>query len=141
MNLQTHIENISLLDKCQIQTEDDIVKTRQLIRHYAKELNMGIVDQTRITTAVSELCRNMYQYAGGGEVVIEKGRDNGRTAFIVTCVDHGPGIPDIEKAMSDGYTTGNGLGYGLPGSKRLVDEFYIDSEINKGTTVRVVKWV
>jgi serine/threonine-protein kinase RsbT len=121
-------------------TEHDIVKVRQTVRHHAKEARMGIVEQTRITTAVSELFRNMYNYAGGGEVVIERGNINGRQALIVTCIDEGPGIEDMELAMSDGYTSGMGMGYGLPGTKRLVDHFEIQSEIGKGTTVRVMKW-
>ncbi|WP_346854241.1 anti-sigma regulatory factor [uncultured Draconibacterium sp.] len=121
-------------------TEHDIVKVRQTVRHHAKEARMGIVEQTRITTAVSELFRNMYNYAGGGEVVIERGDINGKQALIVTCIDEGPGIEDMELAMSDGYTSGMGMGYGLPGTKRLVDHFEIQSEKGKGTTVRVMKW-
>lgn len=123
-----------------IVTEYDIVKVRQLVRQYAKEASMGIVEQTRITTAVSELFRNMYNYAGGGEVTIEKGIIDGRNSIIVTCIDEGPGIEDLDLAMSDGYTSGMGMGYGLPGTKRLVDRFEIQSEKGKGTIVRVIKW-
>ena len=82
----------------------------------------------------------MYNYAGGGEVLIEKGQIEDHTALIITCIDQGPGIPDIERAMTDGFTTGMGMGYGLPGAKRLVDRFEIYSVVNKGTTVRVMKW-
>lgn len=128
------------LGKYPIETEFDIVKVRQTIRHHAKEANMGIVEQTRITTAVSELFRNMYNYANGGEVLIEKGVIEGKNSLIVTCIDEGPGIEDIELAMSDGYTSGMGMGYGLPGAKRLVDKFEIQSEKGKGTIVRVMKW-
>lgn len=120
--------------------EHDIVKVRQIVRQHAKECKMGIVEQTRITTAVSELFRNMYNYANGGVVQIEKGIADERMALIITCIDKGPGIENIELAMSDGYTSGMGMGYGLPGAKRLVDKFEIYSEINKGTTVRVMKW-
>jgi serine/threonine-protein kinase RsbT len=123
-----------------VQTEYDIVKVRQIVRIHAKEAGMGIVEQTRITTAVSELFRNMYNYAGGGEVMIERGDIDGHFALIITCTDNGPGIPDVELAMTDGYTTGMGMGYGLPGAKRLVDRFEISSVVNKGTTVRVMKW-
>ena len=123
-----------------IENEYDIVKVRQVVRQYAKDCNMGIVEQTRITTAVSELFRNMYNYANGGEVQIEKGEFDGHQALIITCIDHGPGIENIDLAMSDGYTSGMGMGYGLPGAKRLVDNFEIFSEVNKGTTVRVMKW-
>ena len=130
----------TLLEICPLQTEYDIVKARQLVRQYAKEEGMGIVDQTRITTAVSELFRNMYMYAGGGEVKIETGTIDGRLTLIITCIDQGPGIENLELAMTDGYTSGQGMGYGLPGTKRLVDRFEIVSEIGKGTTVRVMKW-
>ena len=129
-----------LLGKFKIDTEYDIVTVRQTIRQYAKDMGMGIVDQTRITTAVSELFRNMYSYAGGGEVLIEKGEIESHHALIVTCVDQGPGIENLELAMSDGYTSGQGMGYGLPGAKRLVDRFEIQSKLNEGTTVRIMKW-
>ena len=129
-----------LLGKFTIQTEYDIVTVRQSIRLYAKQAGMGIVDQTRITTAVSELFRNMYNYAGGGEVIIERGEVESHDALIVTCVDEGPGIENLELAMSDGYTSGMGMGYGLPGAKRLVDRFEIQSKVNEGTSVRIMKW-
>ncbi len=129
-----------LLETCPLQNEYDIVKARQIVRQFAKDFGMGIVDQTRITTAVSELFRNMFMYAGGGEIRIEKGMIDEKMALIITCIDKGPGIENVELAMSDGYTSGQGMGYGLPGSKRLVDRFEISSEVNKGTTVRVMKW-
>jgi len=113
------------LGKHPIETEHDIVNVRQFIRFYAKGLKMGIIDQTRITTAVSELLRNMYNYGGGGEVTIEKGIVDEKNTLIVTCVDQGPGIENLDLAMSDGYTSGNGMGFGLPGAKRLVDRFEI----------------
>ena len=123
-----------------LESEHDIVMARQLIRHNAKQLRMGIVDQTRVTTAVSELLRNMYNYAGGGVVIAEKGIVDGRQSLIITCVDSGPGIEDLDLAMSDGYTSGMGMGYGLPGAKRLVDRFEIQSVKNEGTIVRLFKW-
>ena len=129
-----------LLEKCPILNEYDIVKARQIVREFAKKEGMGIVDQTRITTAVSELFRNMFSYASGGEVLIEKGIVEEKPTLIITCIDKGPGIENIELAMTDGYTSGGGMGYGLPGAKRLVDRFEIFSELNKGTTVRVMKW-
>ncbi len=132
--------NWEQLGKYPVQTEHDIVTARQIVRHFAKEARMGIVEQTRITTAVSELFRNMYNYAGGGEVLIERGLVDSRNALIVTCIDEGPGIEDLELAMRDGYTSGMGMGYGLPGTKRLVDRFEIQTEKGKGTTVRVMKW-
>ncbi len=123
-----------------LESEHDIVRARQLVRDNAKQLRMGIVDQTRITTAVSELLRNMYNYAGGGVVIAEKGIVDGKQTLIITCVDSGPGIEDLDLAMSDGYTSGMGMGYGLPGAKRLVDRFEIQSVINEGTIVRLFKW-
>jgi serine/threonine-protein kinase RsbT len=129
-----------LLSKCPIHTEYDIVKARQIVRQYAKDDGMGIVDQTRITTAVSELFRNMFLYAGGGEIIIEKGLIDEKMALIITCIDKGPGIENIDLVMTDGYTSGGGMGYGLPGAKRLVDRFEIYSELNIGTTIRVMKW-
>ncbi len=128
------------LEESPIITEQDIVRVRQAVRTHAKNARMGIVEQTRITTAVSELFRNMYNYAGGGNVLIEKGIYEGHNALIVTCYDQGPGIENLELAMSDGYTSGKGMGYGLPGAKRLVDNFEIESEIGKGTIVRIMKW-
>lgn len=129
-----------LLEELNIDTEFDIVKARQSVRQYAKDAGMGIVDQTRITTAVSELFRNMYMYAGGGIVRIQKGVYNEHNALVITCMDNGPGIDDVSLAMQDGYTSGQGMGYGLPGAKRLVDDFELQSEPGTGTSVRVVKW-
>lgn len=136
----TSDKNWKLLENCSINNEYDIVKARQSVRQYAKEEGMGIVDQTRITTAVSELFRNMYMYASGGNVLIERGLVEDKYALIITCIDKGPGIEDINLVMTDGYTSGQGMGYGLPGAKRLVDRFEIYSALNKGTTVRVMKW-
>jgi len=135
-----HNDQWTELGKYPIQTENDIVMVRQIVRQHAKNCNMGIVEQTRITTAVSELLRNMYQYAGGGEVIINEGDVNNHHALIITFNDDGPGIENLELAMSDGYTSGGGMGYGLPGSKRLVDSFDIHTELSKGTSVRLMKW-
>jgi serine/threonine-protein kinase RsbT len=129
-----------LLETSIISSEYEIVKARQNVREFAKAAGMGIVDQTRITTAVSELLRNMYMYANGGVMTIERGIVEDRMSLIITCKDEGPGIEDINLAMQDGYTSGLGMGYGLPGTKRLVDVFEIRSELNKGTTVRIIKW-
>ncbi|NPD45951.1 MULTISPECIES: anti-sigma regulatory factor [unclassified Lentimicrobium] len=123
-----------------VKTENDIVKVRQMARQYAKDFKMGIVEQTRITTAVSELLRNMYQYANGGEVTINQGYFDGHNALIFTFEDQGPGIENLDLAMSDGYTSGGGMGYGLPGAKRLVDSFEIRTEVNTGTLIRLMKW-
>jgi len=123
-----------------ISREQDVVFFRNRVKEYAVKIKMGLVNQTKLLTAASELVRNMLRYANGGEAIIEvitKGRDNG---IRLTFADEGPGIPDIEKAMTDGFSTGKSLGLGLPGTKRLVSEFKIDSEPGKGTTVIIIKW-
>lgn len=120
--------------------EQDVIPFRNRIKEYATKIGMSLVNQTKVITAASELVRNMLKYANGGKVYIEvvsKGRENGiRLVFE----DKGPGIPDINLALRDGYSTGKSLGLGLPGTKRLVSEFNIVSEVGKGTTVTVVKW-
>ena len=120
--------------------EQDVVPFRNRVREYAVRVKMGLVNQTKLITAASELVRNMLNYAKGGKIRIEivsRGRDNG---IRLTFVDSGPGIPNIDLAMKDGYTTGKSLGLGLPGAKRLVNEFSIQSEAGKGTTVTIIKW-
>lgn len=120
--------------------EIDVIPFRNRLKEYAVKIGMGLVNQTKIITAASELARNMLKYANGGKAVIEvvtKGKENG---IRLTFTDHGPGIPDIQKAMKDGFSTGKSLGLGLPGTKRLVSEFDIQSEVGKGTTVTVIKW-
>ena len=124
-----------------IYTEWDIVAARQLGRDEAKRIGFGTVDQARITTAISELARNIYLYANTGRVEIEEIQKNEKLGIRVTATDEGPGIEDIATAMSDGYTTSGGMGAGMPGVKRLMDECYIESEIGAGTTITAVKWV
>lgn len=106
----------------------------------AKELGFGVIDQARIATAISELARNIVLYTEGGEILIEIIEENDRSGIQVTSQDQGPGIADIELVMQDGYSTQRGLGMGLPGTRRLMDEFEIESELGVGTTVRVRKW-
>lgn len=124
-----------------IQTEWDIVAARQLGRNVAKELGFGVVDQARITTAISELARNIFIYAHKGRVCIEKMNDKGHAGLRIIAVDSGPGINDIRLAMEDGYSTSGGLGAGLPGVKRLMDEFQIVSSLGKGTEITAIKWI
>ncbi|HEX8377881.1 MAG TPA: anti-sigma regulatory factor [Pedobacter sp.] len=127
-------------DIMRIVKDQDVVPFRNRVKECAVRIKMGLVNQTKLITAVSELGRNMLKYGQGGETLIEivtRGRDNG---VRVTFKDKGPGIPDIGLAMKDGYTTGRSLGLGLPGAKRLVSEFDIKSEVGKGTTVVVIKW-
>ncbi|RXZ00881.1 MULTISPECIES: anti-sigma regulatory factor [Fictibacillus] len=121
--------------------EWDIVSARQLGRNMAKELGFGNVDQARITTAISELARNIYLYAGNGKICLEPVEQMGRKGLRIIAVDNGPGIRDIRKVMEDGYTTSGGLGAGLPGVKRLMDEFTIDSTIDSGTEILATKWL
>ncbi len=124
-----------------ITTEWDIVAARQLGRSAAKEIGFGPVDQARITTAISELARNIYLYAGRGEIQIELIEQNGKKGLKIIADDQGPGIQDIRQVMEDGYSTSGGLGAGLPGVKRLMDNFDINSEVGIGTTIHAVKWL
>ena len=124
----------------QIEKEQDVVPFRNRVKEYAVKIGMGVVNQTKLITAASELVRNMLKYGGGGMVLIEaisEGRDNG---IRLTFRDKGPGIRDIAQAMKDGYSSGKSLGIGLPGTKRLVNEFDIKSAIGEGTTVSIIKW-
>lgn len=124
-----------------IVTEWDIVAARQLGRNVAKELGFGTVDQARITTAISELARNIYLYAGQGQICIERISEFGKQGLKIIAIDNGPGIPDIRKVMEDGFSTSGGLGAGLPGVKRLMDEFNIHSSKGEGTDIQAVKWL
>jgi serine/threonine-protein kinase RsbT len=127
-------------DEMQVIREQDVVPFRNRVREYAVRVKMGLVNQTKLITAASELVRNMLNYAKGGRIRIEivsRGRDNG---IRLTFVDAGPGIPNVDLAMKDGYSTGKSLGLGLPGARRLVNEFNIQTEAGKGTTVTIIKW-
>jgi serine/threonine-protein kinase RsbT len=127
-------------DQMQIEKEQDVVPYRNRVKEYAIKIGMSLVNQTKLITAASELVRNMLKYAGGGITMIEvvsRGRDNG---IRLTFTDKGPGIKDIQLAMKDGYSTGKSLGLGLPGAKRLVNEFEIKSTVGEGTTVTIIKW-
>ncbi|MGD6968476.1 anti-sigma regulatory factor [Bacillus salacetis] len=124
-----------------ITNEWDIVAARQLGRNVAKDLGFGTVDQARITTAISELARNIYLYAGQGQICIEKLSENGKNGVRIIALDEGPGIKDIRKVMEDGFSTSGGLGAGLPGVKRLMDEFNVESTPGEGTDIRATKWL
>lgn len=123
-----------------IKTERDVATARMMARNAAAAAGFGLTDVTRIVTAVSELARNIIRFAGAGVVRWRPLDAGGRNGIEVIAEDHGPGIPDIARAMEEGYTTGGGLGMGLPGSKRLMDELEIQSEVGRGTTVTVRKW-
>jgi serine/threonine-protein kinase RsbT len=123
-----------------IRTDADVVTARQEARTMGADLGFSSTDLTLLATAISEIARNITTYAGEGEVALRVLNDSGRSGIEVVATDDGPGIADVELAMQDGYTTGNGLGLGLPGTRRLVDEFDIHTEPGVGTKVRLVKW-
>jgi serine/threonine-protein kinase RsbT len=118
----------------------DIVTVRHAVRRQALKINLSLVDQTKIVTAASELARNMLVYGGGGNVTLEVLQQGTRRGLRALFADTGPGIPDISLALRDGYTSGNGMGLGLGGAKRLVNEFNIESEVGKGTRVTITRW-
>lgn len=123
-----------------LRTDEDILLVRQTVRAWMVELAFNMVEQTMMVTATSELARNTVVYGGGGSARLELLANSGRQGVRVTFEDQGPGIADIEQALKDGYTTGVGLGMGLGGSKRLVNDFDIWSEVGKGTRVTITKW-
>lgn len=123
-----------------IQSSADVILVRQAVRQSAIELGFSLIDQTKIVTAASELARNTLDYGGGGTARLETLQDGGRRGLRLTFEDQGPGIPDIEMALKDGFTTGNGLGMGLSGAKRLANEFEIESTLGVGTRVTIVRW-
>lgn len=128
------------VEKVYITDELSIINARHIVSKHIKNKNYSIVDQTKIVTATSELTRNIIRYAGRGTVYIEHVSEGAKEGLRLTFEDLGPGIADIDMAMKDGYSSSNGMGLGLPGTRRLMDEFEIFSEVNKGTRVVVVKW-
>ena len=131
--VETH-ESISIV------ANDDIVRVRHRVRDWAVALGFGLVDQTKLVTAASELARNTVVYGHGGTVLLESLQNGTRRGLRLTFEDHGPGIPDINQALTDGFTTGTGLGLGLGGAKRLASEFSIESKPGQGTCVRIARW-
>jgi len=119
---------------------DDIVTARQAGHELARQLGFSLTDVTMIATAISEVARNITSYAGRGEIWVGVENRDGRPALIVRAEDDGPGIPDVERALEDGYSTGQGLGLGLPGARRLMDNLVVDSSPGKGTVVEMWKW-
>lgn len=120
--------------------EEDVVYARQAVRSWAVEMAFSLVDQTKLVTAASELARNTVVYGGGGTIRLEQVEDGIRRGLRLLFEDQGPGIADVERAMQDGYTSGGGLGLGLGGARRLVNEFHIESAPGQGTRITVVKW-
>jgi serine/threonine-protein kinase RsbT len=130
-----------LMDELPIQSGDDVVRVRQQVRIAAADCGLSLVDQTKLVTAASELARNTLVHGGGGTARVEVVRSgNGRAGIKVGFADDGPGIADVELALTDGWSTGSGLGLGLSGARRLVDEFELTSKPGAGTNVVVVKW-
>ena len=127
-------------DRIELHSTESISKARQMVRDCAVMQGLSLVAQTKLVTAASELARNTFIHGGGGEMHIEVIVDGARNGVRVSFVDHGPGIPDMDQAMTDGYTTKGGLGLGLGGAKRLVNEFAITSKVGEGTTVTIVRW-
>ena len=127
-------------DTMQIVREQDVVPFRNRVRELSTKIGMSLVNQTKLITAASELVRNMLKYANGGKIILEIISNNGQNGVRLTFVDEGPGIENIQQAMQDGFSTGKSLGLGLPGAKRLVNEFDIKSVVGSGTTVTVTHW-
>ena len=128
------------IEALSVATSSDIVAVRHAVRRQAVKINLSLVDQTKIVTAASELARNMLIYGGGGEVTLEVLKNGVRQGLRVCFVDTGPGIPDIDLALRDGFTSGTGMGLGLGGAKRLVNEFSLESAPGKGTRVTITRW-
>ncbi|MFD3580463.1 ATP-binding protein [Streptomyces sp. NPDC058644] len=124
-----------------LHTEEDLLAVRHAVRAATLKVGFGIVDQTRVVTAASELARNAYIHGGGGALTIDYPRRQGMSGVHLTISDDGPGIADLEAALTDGFTTGAGLGHGLGGARRLMDEFEVLSTPGKGTTVIATRWV
>jgi serine/threonine-protein kinase RsbT len=127
-------------ERVEIRSSDDVVRVRQLTRTLALDVGLSLVDQTKIITAASELARNTLDYGGGGFVLAELVEAAGRRGVRLTFEDKGPGIPDIDAALKDGFTTGKGMGLGLGGAKRLCNEFSIHSKPGEGTKVTIGRW-
>lgn len=123
-----------------IRSSEDIVIARQKVREIAIKLGFGVVPQTKIVTAASELARNTLDYGGGGEMRLEEAANGARKGIKIVFEDQGPGIPNITLALTDGYTTGKGMGLGLSGAKRLVNEFDLWTEVGKGTRISIIQW-
>src|SRR5688572_24397818 len=123
-----------------VRSGEDVVKARQVVRSRAMEVGFSLVEQTKIVTAASELARNMVDYGGGGNLLVEALEDGARKGLRLVFEDRGPGIPDINQALRDGFTTGNGMGLGLGGARRLSNQFEIKSAPGEGTRVTIVRW-
>jgi serine/threonine-protein kinase RsbT len=126
--------------RCEIQADADVVRVRQAVRTFAVEAKLSLIDQTKLVTAASELARNTLMYGGGGQATLEVLDEGPRRGVRATFTDDGPGIADVQQALTDGWTSGTGLGLGLSGARRLVDQFDLQTAVGGGTRVVVVKW-
>jgi serine/threonine-protein kinase RsbT len=132
--------NVLKRDEQPLRSSNDVVAARQKVRLWATELRFSLVNQTKLITAASELARNALDHGKGGSMSIESVSQNGKAGLRLVFEDQGPGIADIEQALKDGFTSGSGMGLGLGGSRRLVNEFSIESEVGKGTKVTIIRW-
>lgn len=132
--------SISKFETCAIEAESSLLSVRRALRTASKEAGLSLVEETKLVTAASELARNILEYAGHGSMTVERLNREGRIGIQARFEDQGPGIVDVDLAMQDNYSSNKGLGMGLPGSKRLCDEFDLTSAVGKGTTVTVVQW-
>ena len=123
-----------------LRADEDVVRMRQVLRECLVSIGFSLIEQTKMITAASELGRNTLRYGGGGEAHIERVSDGSRCGVMLSFIDQGPGIADVELALTDGYTTSNGMGLGLGGARRLADEFELTTAPGRGTTVRISKW-
>ena len=124
----------------EIRSEEDIVRVRRVVREWSISTGFRLVDQTKVVTAASEIARNVLEYGGGGALLLESLLENPRRGLRLSFEDKGPGIPDVEQALKDGFTTGGGLGLGLGGARRLVHEFALESSVGVGTRVTLTQW-
>lgn len=132
--------NVEKTSTIPVLVESDVVKVRQSVRAIAVEIGLSLVDQTKVVTAASELGRNLLIYGGGGEVILDLVTDGIRRGVRAAFIDEGPGIADLEQALRDGFTSGSGMGLGLGGAKRLVNDFDLVSKPGEGTRVTITKW-
>ena len=133
-------DHVQISEEVPIRTSSDVVLVRHKVRQHASELGFSLIDQTKVVTAASELARNTLEYGMGGCAILEKMLEGPRKGLRLTFIDQGPGIPDLTLALTDGYTSGKGLGMGLSGTKRLMNEFNLESKAGEGTRVTIIKW-
>src|SRR6478735_969933 len=131
---------VEAASRLELGSEQDVVRARQAVRKLAQDHGLSLVEQTKLVTAASELARNTLIHGGGGHMAMDILQQDKRTGIRLVFADDGPGIPDLSLALTDGWTSGSGLGLGLSGAKRLVDDFEVDSSAGHGTRVRIVKW-